>query len=421
MRLRLLLLSLLLTLLGAAPAAQAAGTPNISMNKDAPGSVLFGEDSTVTLSASNPSGPTGYNLSFRDVLPVGVSYVAGSASVAPRVLPNAPAAGQTTLLFENVSDLSGGSSYSLSYQVRHSTTTYNVGSSYTNNAGAYVNSDPRFLPKFTATGTPIGPLATSYTGFATDSATTQIAAIEIVKSEPSPEGELLRGAHDHQTVYTLNVRNNGVQPTTNLVVDDYLPAGLEFLGCGTTDNTTDAPTNPGETDEYAGSGPLNPGNAPSAPGCIAPTLVETLLTDPDGGGPRPLAVYTHVRFTPAASTLTPGQTITLRYVAAIPIRENTTAWPGGMTPTPAAGTQGSNLDNNSGAETSDEQALTNYARATGNYNGTLPVSDDFSLTRTAEDLAIHKSVDDATIVQGDISGGRSTCRPPNTATSMTCA
>ena len=212
MRLRLLLLSLLLTLLGAAPAAQAAGTPNISMNKDAPGSVLFGEDSTVTLSASNPSGPTGYNLSFRDVLPVGVSYVAGSASVAPRVLPNAPAAGQTTLLFENVSDLSGGSSYSLSYQVRHSTTTYNVGSSYTNNAGAYVNSDPRFLPKFTATGTPIGPLATSYTGFATDSATTQIAAIEIVKSEPSPEGELLRGAHDHQTVYTLNVRNNGVQP-----------------------------------------------------------------------------------------------------------------------------------------------------------------------------------------------------------------
>ena len=74
-----------------------------------------------------------------------------------------------------------------------------------------------------------------------------------------------------------------------------------------------------------------------------------------------------------------------------------------MTPTPAAGTQGSNLDNNSGAETSDEQALTNYARATGNYNGTLPVFDDFSLTRTAEDLAIHKSVDDATIVQGDIS------------------
>ena len=254
MRLRLLLLSLLLTLLGAAPAAQAAGTPDISMNKDAPGSVLFGEDSTVTLSASNPSGPTGYNLSFRDVLPVGVSYVAGSASVAPRVLPNAPAAGQTTLLFENVSDLSGGSSYSLSYQVRHSTTTYNVGSSYTNNAGAYVNSDPRFLPKFTATGTPIGPLATSYTGFATDSATTQIAAIEILKSEPSPEGELLRGAHDHQTVYTLNVRNNGVQPTTNLVVDDYLPAGLEFLGCGTTDNTTDAPTNPGETDEYAAPG-----------------------------------------------------------------------------------------------------------------------------------------------------------------------
>ena len=57
MRLRPFLLSLLLTLLGVAPAAQAAGTPNISMNKDAPGSVLFGEDSTVTLSASNPPAP----------------------------------------------------------------------------------------------------------------------------------------------------------------------------------------------------------------------------------------------------------------------------------------------------------------------------------------------------------------------------
>ena len=40
-----------------------------------------------------------------------------------------------------------------------------------------------------------------------------------------------------------------------------------------------------------------------------------------------------------------------------------------MTPTPAAATQASNLDNNSGAETSDEQALTNYARAAGNYDG----------------------------------------------------
>ena len=57
------------------------------MNKDAPGSVLFGEDSTVTLSATIRPAPTGYNLSFRDVLPVGVSYVAGSASVAPPCCP----------------------------------------------------------------------------------------------------------------------------------------------------------------------------------------------------------------------------------------------------------------------------------------------------------------------------------------------
>lgn len=403
MRLRNPLLFVLVTLLGMAPAAHAAGAPNISLDKDAPGSVLFGGDSEVTLTASNPSGqPTGYNLTFRDVLPAGTSYVRGSSPIEPRVLRDAPAAGQTTLIFENVSDVSGASSYSLTYGVRHSTSVYAVGDTYTNQAGAYVNDNPRYVPKFSATGTPIGPSATSHTGYASDSAATQISAISIEKSEPSREGELLRGAHDQQTVYTLTVRNNAVAPTEDVVVDDYLPAGLEFLGCGTTDNTTDAATNPGEKEEYAGSGPLNTGNAPPAPDCVDPTLVETVLTDPDGGGPRPLAVYTHVRWTTAVGTLKPGSSFSLEYVAAIPIRENTTSWPGGMTPTPEGLTQAANLDNNSGTETADEQALVNYARATGDYDGTVAVFDDVSLTRSAEDLAIHKSVDDDTI-QGDVS------------------
>ena len=66
--------------------------------------------------------------------------------------------------------------------------------------------------------------------------------ILLTKSEPSPEDELMRGVHDHATVYTITVENNPATATNTVTVDDWLPAGLEFLGCGTVDNTTDAPT-----------------------------------------------------------------------------------------------------------------------------------------------------------------------------------
>ena len=41
-----------------------------------------------------------------------------------------------------------------------------------------------------------------------------MSAIRLQKSEPSPEGELLRGVHDHTTVYTLTVTNNHGADTT---------------------------------------------------------------------------------------------------------------------------------------------------------------------------------------------------------------
>jgi uncharacterized repeat protein (TIGR01451 family)/fimbrial isopeptide formation D2 family protein len=373
----------------AAPSAFAA--PAITLVKDAPDGVLYGETSPVTLRAANPIGqPYGYNLSFRDVLPPGVSYVPGSAPVAPQVIADAPAAGQTTLIFSNVSDLSAGSTYELHYRVAHDTTTFTPGDSYTNQAGAYINDDPRFVPDFAPDGTPAG----DFTGSATANATTEIDAIEIVKDEPSPEGELLRGVHDHQTVYTLTVRNNDVEPTSGIDIEDWLPAGLEYLGCGTEDNSTGQ--------EYTGGGALNPGNAPATTDCIVPDLVETVSTDPDGGGPMPLAVYTHVVWNDLG-TIAPNSALTVQYVAAVPLRANTTMWSGGSAPTPASLDQGSNLDNNSGPETQDEQALTNYATAAGLFDGTVPVSDGGTLTRTAEDLAVQKSVDEDTISQGEVS------------------
>ena len=79
-------------------------------------------------------------------------------------------------------------------------------------SGAYVNSDPRYLPKFNATtGQPTAG-ATSYTGSATTSANTTVTAIDLTQAEPSPEGELMRGAHDKRTVYTLSARQQRRRP-----------------------------------------------------------------------------------------------------------------------------------------------------------------------------------------------------------------
>ena len=396
-----LFLALALSALAFPVGADAAGEPNISLIKEAPAHALLGTKQKVTLHAHNPAGePRGYNLSFRDVLPVGVEYVAGSASIAPTILNNAPSAGKTTLLFENVADLSANSNYTLTYEVEPKPAAFTVNDFYENEAGDYVSLLPRFKPKFNAAGEPV-PGETSYKGFAEAKAKTTLTAVEIEKSEPSPEGELLRGVHEHQTVYTLTLRNNKISPTKELSVDDYLPAGLEFLGCGSVDHTTDSPTS-GTAEEYAGSGAIFPGNHPAAPSCLEPNLVETEEVDPDGAaGPMPFGVYTHVRWT-GLGELGPGGERQIQYRAAVPIRRNTMTWTGAK-PSGASLGQAANLDNNAGAETVDEEPLVNYSDVKGKFNGTTAVENSDELLRTAEDLAVQKSVDNPEIGQGQIS------------------
>ena len=155
--------------------------------------------------------------------------------------------------------------------------------------------------------------------------------------------------HDWATPYTLTVTNNAVNATNGFVLDDYLPAGLEFLACGGVDNTTDAPTNPDTPatapdpdPEYPGAPTLDAHLPPAD--CVVPGLVETVEIDPDGPtGPLPLDVYTHVRWTGLGDLAANGQLV-LTYLAGIPIRENV-LFPGG---TATTGIQTANLNNNSG-------------------------------------------------------------------------
>ncbi|HST41705.1 MAG TPA: hypothetical protein VLK58_19455 [Conexibacter sp.] len=374
--------------------AHADGTPNITGTINSP-TILHGETVPISIEVRNPAGqPYGYNLSFRVVLPRGVTY-SGGAAQAPTSIAG-PAAGETTLIFTNVADLSPNAFNTLAFDVDYDPAVYDVGDRFEISAQAFLNDQPRYIPRFDGNGLPVGPSATSYTGYTPVlRSVTTINAIEIEKDEPSWEGEIMRGVHDHQTVYTVTVRNNGIRPTNGVRVVDYVPAGLEFLGCGGpgADNTRNAPTNLGSAEEYPGKGPIV---VPALAPCDVPTVVETVNIDPDGAGPLPRAVYTRVEWT--IGTLASRGRYELRYRAAIPIRENTMTWTGA---TPArTGAQGTNLDNNSGPETRDEQELTNYATASGSYDGTLAVSDETWLTRTAEDWVVHKEGSDPALVQG---------------------
>ncbi len=401
-----LLLALSFPLISTAGSAAAAS--GVTLAASASPTVLFGTPSSITLTATNGGATPVYNLSLRDVLPVGVSYVSGSSAPAilgePTVIANQPTLGATTLVWPNISDIEPGSTTALTFSVQAESGTNAAadnllpGNTYADDPSAYVSTDPRYAPAFGNDGSPM-------TGASIEAihppapGATLITPLEISKAEPSPESKLLRGVHQHPTVYALTVTNSPVAATDAVTVEDWLPAGLEFLGCGGVDNTTNAVgTNAGSALEYPGATHLGVGlTAPQ--GCSAPTTVETLETTPPG---RPAGVYTHVVWNLA--DLAPGATTTLRYYAGIPLRANAASWAGG---TPATtGAQAANLDNNTGPYTFDGESLTNLARVSGDFQGGLapgtvnPVHADGTDTVVAKDLSVTKSVSTSSFVGG---------------------
>ncbi len=369
--------------------AAATGTPNITLAKTAPATVLAGDQIPYTLTASNPTAQAGYNVLFRDVLPPGVSYVAGSTTPAddgdPTVYANQPSAGSTTLIWSNVADLQPQGSYTLGFKVQLVAATFPVNTTLTDVGNVYVNSDPRIIPNEDSTGTVV---PSSYTGNAdSPTTTTTVTAVKVAKSQPEPENEVTRGVHGSRApTYTLVVTNNSLFATNGSTVTDYIPAGMEFLGCGGVDNSG--------VEEYPGSGlltavPVVPANCPT------PTSVTT-VKNPAG---QPAGVYTQVVWT--LGNLAAGAVTTIKYKAGIPLRANT--FPGPANPT-------ANLSNNTGPSTAEgatEQAMTNTAVVSGTYTGPVKtgtsatVTGTDSVTVTAEDFAIDKGPS-GTFVQGGI-------------------
>lgn len=390
-----------LVILPGAPAS--AATPGITVAKQAPAKVLAGAPVAFTLTASNPSSNPAaapeYNVSFRDVLPIGLSYQAGSTSPSdvgdPTVITDG-VTGQQTLLWPDAFDLQVAASSAISFSTTVNAGTLPVASTILNTGNAYASTSPRVVPKFTATGQPI---ANAQVQSATSNQTsTSVTALAITKTEPSPEAKLLRGIHDHPTVYTLTVTNTARAATNAVSVTDYLPASEEFLGCGGVDNSSGV--------EYPGAPSLT-GTPVIASNCPTPTSVDTVANPgPDGSVSYPAGIYTKVSWN--LGTLAAGQSVTISYAAGIPLRQNV-LFGGG--PTPASLGQSANLDNNTGPSTRQlgpAAALTNYAHAAGTYTGPVAgggtaVAADTTHTVTINDLRVYKSVSPAEFVAGAIS------------------
>jgi large repetitive protein len=366
-----------------APAAIASPpSPTIGLTRTVAAQTLLGSAVAVTLTATNADTVDGYNLSYTDVLASGIPVADVSPAPSSSFLESD---GSHLLFWSNESDLLHGTTATFSYSYTYPAS-FDAGKVLAGNATAYVNTDERQVPQFAAatgvvsnsTGS-AGPIASS----------TTLVPFTVTKTDPNAEGELLRGVHDHKTPYTITITNNSVRATTGYSITDYLPAGLEFLGCTNTDNSAAVPA------EYSGSGDITNGGFPATltnctDGTLTATTIAVTAASPvtladaaDGtSGALPNGIYTEVTWT-GLGTLAAGASLTLQYAAAVPMRENVMPTGTGFNPI-------ANLDNNTGALTTDEQPLTNWADVSGVYEGNTVHVSGYD-TVTAEDVAIQKS------------------------------
>jgi len=268
------LLASTLAIVTAPPASAAA--PTVSVSITGPSKILAGENATYSFDATNGGATPGFNLGFVLDVPIGVEFVSstyGEPTIHDAANPPATplAAGLVRWVWEDVSDLpatgtSGGSvtvkptQPAIGTDETAVTTVFPVGSSFAINGYAYVSGDATLLPVFNGSTGTGGATAIAETASAgPETVTSLMIPLTLAKSEPSPESELLRGVHSQTTVYTLTATNTTQGPTDNAVLVDFIPAGLEFLGCGLEDNSlVDRDVADLAINEYVGAPRLTP-------------------------------------------------------------------------------------------------------------------------------------------------------------------
>ncbi|KZE89312.1 DUF11 domain-containing protein [Microbacterium sp. TNHR37B] len=350
--------------LPAAPASaiEPVGTTDGVVVTSTGETVLAGGEGRVTVRASNPDGVDLYNATAVVVLPVGVSYVPGSATPGgangvgePRIVPWTPdpadpdaeeAYRGQVLIWENVADLPEGASTSVSFAIRADTERYPVGASFTVGSGVYANDDERMLADVTVpdAGAPVVEGASE--GGSVDATVTVIALSLTKKETGNAENEVYRGPENPAT-YTVTVRTAQVAGTDGVVVEDFVPATFTVVGCDDGDFTCE-------------------------------------IVDVDG------EVFTQLTWD--LGNVAAGRTIDLTYRAYVALREVTL--PGATEPgAPTRPTTGG-------------YAVTNTAEASGSYRGDVVEGGAKEITTTAEetvtvlDIGVVKTTSSGDFVAG---------------------
>jgi len=366
------------------------------------GSVLLGAEVAATVTAhntwstGNPARQSYEEVELRDVVPVGTRVVPGSFSIEPSdVLADTPEAGALTLVWSDVAEVLPGSTASVGYRL--------------------APSDPRTGPVPGSIGATIGSEASGTAsvvgGSSTDTSTadgadhTQISStasgsvtvvpLQLATERTGVTRTVVRGEHRVETA-SVQVANNQSSRSTDVAVDEYLPAEVEFLGCGTTDRGVAAAPADGSAPAAAPTPPLD-----LRGGCLTPTTVETVELDPDAEGPLAPGVYTRVRWD--IGDLDPGARTTIRYQWSVPERANV-LWDPAATPDPSCApridgcAQIADPANNLGASTTSQgtnTVLRTLTTLTGTTEG--PLADGIAPTRVwgsdlgtivADDLAV---------------------------------
>lgn len=233
---------------------------------------IAGEDLALDVTIGHGGGSDQYNLSVGVVMDAEIALVDAGTMGAPRIYESGALvrqnattvaeectvagltwdtaasacrvpAGAQYMVFQNISDLPAHASAAHSLTLRPNATVFDAGDTINLHMTAFTSADERFIPTFPgSTGVAVGSEHTSAPG--AEEHSVPVKALRIEKREPSPENELLRGVHDNTTTYTLRVYHTGEGDVSNVKVVDFLPAGLEYLGVGGTDNSRTGPEYP---------------------------------------------------------------------------------------------------------------------------------------------------------------------------------
>ena len=445
--------------------------------------LVAGAEGVVNVGFRNGSGAGGsaavgpYNLSVTLLLPAGVKVTdAGALGTPTKVFTHAdgalsgaytttpdycadlglePAAssaskcqvpdGWQLFVFENISDLPASAANNTSVSLLPDADLFEPGSKIPYMFTGFTSDNANLIPVFPGSSSK-ATNATHTSAPGVESSEIAVEALRIEKREPSPERELLRGVHDHQTVYTLKISHTGEGDIANAKVVDYLPAGLEYLGSGEVDNTALANGN-GGSEEYAGSGEMS-GITPKPANWRQEESIVTVRGSFDSNGKFVESasgdVYTKVTWDLATLLAADGTAqnfgakaagepgvLELEYVAGIPLFENSYVegeFDEAVDGAHGARGQGANLDNNTGPSTRHgaastpgdagdslaawrPNALTNTAIASGDYTLQHPAdpqapvyssSASGDVTVEAVDVRLVKSVNDSEFKQGGL-------------------